>query len=209
VWDTLKEMHVGEERVKKARVQTLKRELDGMYMGESEKINEFCLKGTTTVNEIYFLSMKEEEIIIVEKLLHSVPDKLLPIVSTIEQWVNLTVMSVVEVIERLRMFEESSKGRRHDREEGKLLVADVKPRLTRAEWETMVAEDCSDSEGSGSGGNKNVEKKYHRKFDKLKIDCRKCGEYGHFTDECDAMKKVVKGVAQLAVVDDDYESVLL
>jgi hypothetical protein len=37
VWDALKEMQVGEEPVKKTQVQTLKRELDGMYMGESEK----------------------------------------------------------------------------------------------------------------------------------------------------------------------------
>jgi hypothetical protein len=62
VWDTLKEMHVGEECVKKARVQTLKRELDGMYMGESKKINEFCLKVTTIVNEICSLGTKVEEI---------------------------------------------------------------------------------------------------------------------------------------------------
>jgi hypothetical protein len=37
-WKALEEMHVGEERVKKARVQTLERELAGMYMGDSEKI---------------------------------------------------------------------------------------------------------------------------------------------------------------------------
>jgi len=40
-WDALKEMNMGEQRVKKARVQTLKRVLDGMYMGDSEKINDF------------------------------------------------------------------------------------------------------------------------------------------------------------------------
>lgn len=41
------------------------------------------------------------------------------------------------------------------------------------------------------GGDK---KKYHDKFDKSKIDCRKYGEYGHFAYECDAMKKVANGV---------------
>jgi hypothetical protein len=80
-------------------------------------------------------------------------------------------------------------------EEGKLLVADAELRLTCAKWEAKVAEEHLDSEASGSGGNKNGEKKYRRKFDKSKIDCRKCGEYGHFTDECDAVKKVMKDVA--------------
>jgi hypothetical protein len=80
-------------------------------------------------------------------------------------------------------------------EEGNLLVADVELRLTCAEWEAKVAEEHLDSESSDSGGNKNGEKKYRRKFDKSKIDFRKRGEYGHFTDECDAVKKVMKGVA--------------
>jgi hypothetical protein len=52
---------------------TLKRELAGMYMGDSEKINDFTLKITTTTNEIRTLGTKVEEITVVEKLLHSVP----------------------------------------------------------------------------------------------------------------------------------------
>jgi hypothetical protein len=40
-WDALKEMHIGEERVKKAKVQTLKRDFNDMYMGESKKKRVF------------------------------------------------------------------------------------------------------------------------------------------------------------------------
>ncbi|CAN6281941.1 unnamed protein product [Urochloa humidicola] len=115
-WKALEEMHVGEERVKKARVQTLKRELAGMYMGDSEKINDFALKVTTIVNEIRSLGTKVEETTVVEKLLHSVPDKFRPLISTIEQWGDVEEMSVAETIGRLRAFEESSKGRRGDKE---------------------------------------------------------------------------------------------
>lgn len=209
VWNALKEMHMGEEHVKKARVQTLKRELHRMYMGESEKFNEFALKVTTVVNEIRALGMKVEEASVVEKLLCSVPDKFLPIVGTIEQWGDVSTMLVAEVVGCLRAFEESSKGRHHDDGEGKLLVAQAEQRFTRAEWEAIVAEEKRKGEASGSSANKSGEKKYCGKFDKSKIDCCKCGEYGHFTDECDAVKKVVNGVAQLAVVNDDYEGALL
>ncbi|CAN6176107.1 unnamed protein product [Urochloa humidicola] len=206
-WKALEEMHVGEERVKKARVQTLKRELAGMYMGDSEKINDFALKVTTIVNEIRSLGTKVEETTVVEKLLHSVPDKFRPLISTIEQWGDVEEMSVTETIGRLRAFEESSKGRRGDKEgEQQLLSACAEPRMTRAEWEAMVAEEKRSGESSGSGGDK---KKYRGKFDKAKIDCRKCDELGHFADECDAVKKMAKAVAQLAIAGGDDEPALL
>jgi hypothetical protein len=91
-----------------------------------------------------------------------------------------------------------------------MLVAHAEQRLTRAEWEAIVAEEKRNSKASDSGDNKSGDKKkYHGKFDKSKIDGRKCGEYGHFTDECDVVKKVTNGVAQLTVADGDYESALL
>ncbi|KAF0890972.1 hypothetical protein E2562_005083 [Oryza meyeriana var. granulata] len=178
-----------------------------MYMGESEKINEFALKVTTVVNEILSLGTKVEETTIVEKLLHSVLDKFLPLVSIIEQWGNVMKMTMTETIRRLRAFEEPSKGRRCAKEgEQQLLVAEAEPRFTRAEWEAKVVEEKRSSEGSGSSGKK---KKYRGKFDKSKIDCRNYGEFRHFADECPIVKKVVKGMAQLAMVDTDDKPMLL
>jgi hypothetical protein len=207
MWDALKEMNMGEQRVKKVRVRTLKRVLDGIYMGDSEKINNFALKVTTIVNEIRSLGTKVEETTVVEKLLYSVANKFQPLISTIEQWEDVTVVSVTETIGRLRAFEESSKGRRRDREgEQQLLAACAEPRLTRAEWEALVAEEKLRGEGSSSSD----KKKYRGKFDKSKIDCHNRAEFGHFADECPtAVKKVMKGVAQLTMADADDEPTLL
>jgi hypothetical protein len=85
-WETIKKMHVGDNRVKKARVQALRRKFDWMSMKEDEGVGEFTLKLTSMVNEMKALGSKIEDTIVVEKLLRVVPDKLLSIVGTTKQW---------------------------------------------------------------------------------------------------------------------------
>jgi hypothetical protein len=180
-WEAIKEMNVGEDRVRKARVQALKRQFDRMYMAESETIVESYQKLTTIVGAIHSLGAKLKDRVVVERLFSAVPDKFLPIVGTIEQWGDVSKMSVSEAIGRLRAFEETSKGRCRDKDgEPQLLVAHVEPRFTRAEWEAIVVEEKANNECSSSS----VKKKYRSKFDKSKINCHKCGNFGHFADEC-------------------------
>jgi hypothetical protein len=115
-WEAIKEMNVGEDRVRKARVQALKRQFDRMYMAESETIVEFSQKLTTIVGEIRSLGAKLKDRVVMERLFSVVPDKFLPIIGTIEQWGDVSKMSVSEAIGRLRAFEETSKGRCCDKD---------------------------------------------------------------------------------------------
>lgn len=64
-------MHAGDNRVKRARLQALRREFDWLTMKESEGVNEMSALGSKT-----------EDITVVEKLLWAVLDKILPIVGT-------------------------------------------------------------------------------------------------------------------------------
>jgi hypothetical protein len=125
-WDTIKEMHAGDNRVKKARVQALRREFDWMSMKEDEGVGEFALKLTSMVNEMRALGSKIEDTTVVEKLLRAVPDKFLTIVGTIEQWGDVENMSVMEVIGRLKTYELTLKGRERDKEEEQLMFSRAK-----------------------------------------------------------------------------------
>jgi hypothetical protein len=94
------------------------------------------------VSTLHSLGAKLKDRVVVERLFSAVPDKFLPIVGTIEQWGDVSKMSVSKATGRLRTFEETSKGRRRDKDgEPQLLVAHVEPRFTRAEWEAIVAEE--------------------------------------------------------------------
>ena len=79
-------MRVGEDRVKKARVQVLKRQLNKLQMEDSKTVNEYSMKLTTLVAEVRSLGAKLDDSKVVEKLFSSVPDRFLQIIGTIEQF---------------------------------------------------------------------------------------------------------------------------
>ncbi|CAA0816053.1 Unknown protein [Striga hermonthica] len=72
-WEALREMRVGEDRVKKARVQVLKRQLNKLQMEDSEKVNEYSMKLTTLVAEIRSLVTKLDDSEYQRQLLVSEP----------------------------------------------------------------------------------------------------------------------------------------
>jgi hypothetical protein len=104
-------MRVGEDRVKKAHVQVLKRQLNKLHMGDLETINEYSMKLNTLVGEIRSLGTKLDDSEVVEKLFSSVTDRFLHIIGTTEQFGDIENMSVSEAIGRLRTSEEGPKGR--------------------------------------------------------------------------------------------------
>lgn len=149
-WEAIREMRIGEDRAKKARVQILKRSFDRLIMEDPEGIVEFSQKLTTMVGEICSLGTEMKESIVVEKLFNAVPDKFLQIVSTIEQWRGMSIMSLSEAIGRLSVFEDNMKGRRTERAEKEK----EKPMPTRAQWESLAIKEKKTDESSNRGTTK-------------------------------------------------------
>ena len=147
-WETLKVMYMGAERVKTAKVQTLKAEFEALKMNETDSVDDFSMKLNNLVNNIRALGDKIDEAYVVKKLLRAVPTKFLQIASTIEQFGDLDTMSVEEVVGRLKTHEERIRGP-GESDEKKLL-------LTQEEWKARFKK-------TGTGESSSNQK--HQSFD--------------------------------------------
>ncbi|XP_074336333.1 uncharacterized protein LOC141673482 [Apium graveolens] len=77
VWEVIKTLCQGADRVKKARIQTLKSEFEALSMKESEQIDDFHLRMNGLVKNIRALGEEMEEAYVVEKFLRAVPSRFL------------------------------------------------------------------------------------------------------------------------------------
>ncbi|XP_042756041.1 uncharacterized protein LOC122196853 [Lactuca sativa] len=150
-WEALKTMFVGADRMKTARVQTLKAEFEAIIMKETESVDDFAAKVTNFVSTMRTLGEIVDEVHVVKKLLMAVSSKFLQIASTLEQFGDLDTMSVEEVIGRLKAHEERMKGH-GDTDDRKLL-------LTYQEWSERTkkkgeGESKSKSNRGGFGGSR-------------------------------------------------------
>ncbi|XP_074349643.1 uncharacterized protein LOC141689289 [Apium graveolens] len=125
-WDAIKTLCMGTERVKEAKVQTLRAEFESLVMKETEQVDDFCMKLSGIVTHIRVLGETMEEVSVVRKILRAVPDKFLQITSNIEQFGDIKEMTVEEVVGRLKAHEETMKSK-PENASGQLL-------LTQEEW---------------------------------------------------------------------------
>ena len=72
--ETLQTMHVGVERVKEVKVQTLK-SVEAIRIKDAESIGDFSMKLTTIVSDIRSLGNMVEEISVVKKIIWAVPPR--------------------------------------------------------------------------------------------------------------------------------------
>ncbi|GJW42240.1 zinc finger, CCHC-type containing protein [Tanacetum coccineum] len=190
IWDALKTRHIGEERVQQARLQTLKSDFEMLHMKEDETIDTFTAKLTTLVNKAASLGHTMEDETLVRKLLNAVPDRYLQIVASIEQYSDLSEMTLEEAIGRLKTYEERIKYKR-----GKQVDSQESLMFTRHEDQGQQFRRRGHGGFNQSRGQENNFKKESNsnsnKFthDKSKVLCFKCKEYGHFANKCPSKKE--------------------
>lgn len=182
-WEAIKTMYMGAERVKEAKVQTLKGEFESLVMKETDNIDEFCMSLSGLVTNIRVLGETMEESSVVRKILRAVPDKFLQIASNIEQFGDMKAMTVEELVGRLKAHEERMKGRSESAggAGGQLLLASQNQRARGGSFR-----------------------------DKSRIKCYNCNIFGHYASECSKPRRERerRQDLNLAVMEDDEPALL-
>ncbi|XP_076931774.1 uncharacterized protein LOC143597041 [Bidens hawaiensis] len=194
VWDAIKVRHLGADLVQKARLQTFRSELEKLKMKENETVSDFSGKLGSIRAKFKSFGSNLKDKIIVRKLLNSLPKKFLPIVASIEQYLEIDKMPFEEAVGRIIAFEERLKSQDgpEDDNERKLLMASNHPKSWRHEKGRGNRSQDKDQgkepfkeerrRGNASRGYK----------DKSDLKCYECNEYGHFAYECPKWKNKEK-----------------
>ncbi|XP_076930614.1 uncharacterized protein LOC143595507 [Bidens hawaiensis] len=85
VWDSIKIKYLGADLVQKARLQTLRSELEALKMKSNETISDFAGRLNSLQTKFKTLGGTLKDKALVRKLLISVPTKFLPIVASIKK----------------------------------------------------------------------------------------------------------------------------
>lgn len=90
IWEAIKTRHVGADRVKEARLQTLMSDFDRLKMKDTESIDDFGGKLSELESKSAALGVNIEEVKLVKKFLTSLPrKKYIHIVASLEQVLDL------------------------------------------------------------------------------------------------------------------------
>ena len=214
IWDALKTRHLGEERVQQARLQTLRSEIELLHMKEDETIDTFTGKLTTLVNKAASLGHTIKDQTLVRKLLNVVPDRYLQIVASIEQYSDLSTMTMEEAIGRLKTYEERIKFKKDKQVNNQESLL-----YTRYEGQGKPFREYGQGRSNQSRGREQDKNNYQSKReerasfeedtrDKSQVTCYRCHKLGHYAYECQNKRKN-QVREQSNFIEEDLEPTLL
>lgn len=178
LWDSMKVKYQGNERVKRAQLQRLRRVFETLEMKVGETVTDYFGRVMVTANDMRNCGENMEDVKIVEKILRTLTENFNYVVCSIEESKDIDQMTV-------------------DGLHSSLLVHEQKIRRRGVEEQVLKVEYDNSGRGRGRGyngrrGGSNVSRGRggtRPSFDKATIECFRCHKLGHFQYECPTAEK--------------------
>lgn len=167
IWDAMRRKYQGSTKVKRAQLQSLRKEFEILSMKEGESINDYFARTLSIANKMTTQGEKMDQTLIVEKILRSLTSKFNYVVCSIEESNDVIKLSIDELQSSLFVQEQHMKSQNQDSDtEQALKVSNGGRGYGRGRGR-------SSSRGRGRG-----------RISKDSIECYKCHKLGYYQNEC-------------------------
>ncbi|XP_019438874.1 PREDICTED: uncharacterized protein LOC109344564 [Lupinus angustifolius] len=199
-WDSLEKCYAGAEKVEKDKLQTLRREYELLQMRDGDTIAYYFTKIRSLKNLMKGCGEVMRDQLVVEKVLRTLNPKFDHVVVAIEESKDLEVFKIEELQSTLEAHEQRIKERNSKRNSDQALQAQTSRRpfnqgnftkKLKKKWKPDkgrtyegTRHDSNSFSGNRGSGQDQMLKINKKKFDKKKIQCFNCKNFGHFAFEC-------------------------
>lgn len=105
IWDSMKQKRKGTTKVKKEKLQSLRREFELLGMREGESISEYFARTLVIVNKMKLQGNNMNQTTVVEKVMRSLPQGFNYVVCSIEESDDITTLSINDFQGKLLVHE--------------------------------------------------------------------------------------------------------
>ncbi|XP_042488084.1 uncharacterized protein LOC122068275 [Macadamia integrifolia] len=175
IWDKLKSVHKGDDKIKEAKLQHHRNLFENLKMSEGETIDQFMSRVNKIINSIRGLGEELKDAVVVKKILRSLSDSYNPKVSAIEESKDLNTMKLDDLHGTLIAYE----------------IRMVKPKSIEKEATFKALKKLKINEDSEQKDSDDEliaylarKLKKGRGKGKLPLKCFNCDGIGHFASKC-------------------------